>query len=67
MKLSYKMAHTLRRVKEAGPEGLRVSNTNATLAALERRGLVGHEYSPEASKRLCFDWKITDKGLELLG
>lgn len=66
-KISYRMLNVLKDVRAAGPAGKRVSNTNATLTALERRGLVEGCYSAEASKRLCFDWKITAKGLDLLG
>lgn len=61
-KLSYKMRSTLNRLKNAGEKGLRVSNTNATLHALQKRGLVEAKRTPEASKSLCYDWVITEAG-----
>lgn len=58
--LSYTMRQMLREMQRVGE--VVKSNTNPTMAALERRGLIERVPDPEAGKGLCFRWKLTEKG-----
>jgi hypothetical protein len=59
--LSYTMRQMLREMQRTGGEAVK-SNTNPTMAALERRGLIEHVPDAEAGKRLSFRWKLTEAG-----
>jgi DNA-binding MarR family transcriptional regulator len=61
MKLSTAQFRALQRCKSEPWSG---SNTNATMIALEKRGLVTGEPHPRMT--LCLMWTITDAGREWL-
>lgn len=68
--LSYPQRGTLTELRDRpnGPTSRR-GCTNATLSALERRGLVKLEFvpSPHIASVRVEHWSITDRGREVLG
>lgn len=63
-RLSYRQRHVLWEIKATKGEGLVAGNTNATLCALERRGLVKSTYLNDHTFR-C-NWKLTPTGVAAL-
>lgn len=63
-KLTYLMRSMLRDLERAGARGIRRSNTNKTLVALERRGMITGAVIPTSP--LEFQWRITEVGIKEL-